>query len=407
MSLGYRYMYRFINLLIILFCFSSLYSEEQPSSYDSAIHSINSFSLDFYEALRDQSGSLFVSPYSVFDVLAMTSAGAEGETREQMHKLLHLSDQEEELKNIAQLTNILQSPNLRLADSLWVEASLPLLFPFRQLLTQDFGAVIYQVDFIHKLAKAQSSINQWVAKQTYGKIKNLLTTGDLKSSTRLVLVSAIYMQAAWMHPFESSLTSNALFHKDAHNSIELPFMHQTKTFPYADFNSFSVIELPYRNSNGSKEHKKDGQMLVMHILLPHAIGELDVIEKQLSMELLTAIGQKLEVRNVDVRIPKMNLAGSYDLREILEKMGLTDAFNTYADFSGIAGTRELALDKVIHKTFMNTDEKGTEAAAATAVTVNLTALPPQQLTTFYADHPFLFMISDKKTKTILFMGRML
>lgn len=244
-------MCRIFALFFSLFSLSiaPAYGKEQQLS--SAANANNVFALDLYSRLSSGPESLFFSPYSIADALTMVYAGSAGNTRLQMEKVLHLSA-DEGTKQRSSLSKSLQSPHLKLANSIWIQSGIPLLPQFQETLSKDFNAITQRTDFIHKPEEAQFSINQWVARHTQNRIQDLLESGVIKSTTRIILVSAIYMQADWLHPFKTDLTKHAPFYTSTQESDLRPFMEQTTFFPYAKFDTFSALELPYREDSKKK-----------------------------------------------------------------------------------------------------------------------------------------------------------
>ena len=365
----------------------------------------NRFAFDLYKHIGQLDGNLFFSPYSISTALSMTSSGAKGETANQM---LHvLNSQIGALPLLADLNNQLTHvqapgnpvPQLLIANAIWVQKGFPLLPAFSNSMRNDFMAGIEYLDFANDASQASNTINKWVENQTRGKIAHLFSPQDLSKNTRLVLTSAIYMKAQWLHLFEETMTTKKpFFQKQASSPVDM--MNTTASFPlYVDRN-FAAIELPYANQT------PEGPRLNMVIILPKDRNGLAQIEKDLALGRWSSWLGQMKMRLVDLSLPKFKIEQRTELTELLEVMGMKLAFTPQANFSGISGHPDLYISKVIHQTFINVDEKGTEAAVATGVVMNLTSFHEEDLPyAFVADHPFWFAIYDSSTKAIIFMGR--
>lgn len=371
------------------------------------------FALDLYHALAEGSEeNLFFSPYSISLALAMTYAGARGETAAQMAQALHFTLPQERLHSAFQvLSSALakegeEAPSLegrpfklRVANALWAQEGHPFLPTFLDLLAENYGARLERVDFITDPEKARLAINAWVKEKTEGKIPELLEPRDVNRFTRLVLTNAIYFNAAWHYPFDEKLTSPAPFHLLHGSQVLVPMMHRTEFFAYAEGPDYQAVELPYRGRDGSPS------TFSMVILLPKP-GQFPAFEGAFSSEKLRSILGQLGPKNVALALPKFRFRAKFRLREALCALGMPLAFSPQADFSGMDGARDLYIDNVIHEAFVAVDEAGTEAAAATAVVVRITAAPfaPVEMR---VDRPFLFLIREKETGAILFLGRVM
>ena len=359
------------------------------------------FATELYGALRANSGNLFFSPSSISTALAMTYAGAGGKTAEEMAHTLHFTlpqpslppayaALETELKTIQQKGRI----TLEEANSLWPQEGYPLLPDFLSICQKDYSSPIHHVDFAGNTEGARTTINDWVSDKTHGKITELLNPGILDKLTRLVLVNAIYFKGKWASPFNVTLTKEEAFHLSSEKTVPAPLMRKTHEFRYAEFPDLQVLELPYA-----------GDDLSMLILLPRANDGLTALESTVTPQNLTSWTSQLRPRMVDLVLPKFKITESFSLKNTLESLGMPTAFGPGADFSGMDGKTILYIGAVEHKAFVEVNEEGTEAAAATAVVMNLmsvAAAPPR----FRADHPFLFLIRENHTGSILFLGRM-
>ena len=358
------------------------------------------FALELYRALGTTSGNLFSSPYSISTALAMTYAGARGNTATQMARALHfLLEQEMLHSSFAALQarlNQLESTHdiqLKIANTLFPHKRYAFLEEFLTLTKQFYGARITPLDYANPEA-ARQTINTWVEDKTESKIKDLIPPRILDDLTRLVLVNAIYFKGNWANPFYENITSEAPFWIASDRHVDARMMSQKDTFKYFEDANLQVLELPYI-----------GNDLSMLILLPREIGGLEKLETRLTRETLDRWINNLRMREVIVCLPRFEMTFPFRLDDTLQTLGLVDAFDmNKANFSGMDGSRELYIGAVLHKAFVAVDEKGTEAAAATAVIMQLRAMtiPP----TFRADHPFVFLIRENSTGSILFLGRM-
>lgn len=365
----------------------------------------NRFALDLLARL-DKTDNLFFSPASISTALAMTYAGARGQTAEQMAKVLHFHLDANRLHPaFAALLWEMQGEGkqrgyrLNIANALWGHKDTHFLQDFLQQTNDNYGAALQQVDF-GKAEDARRQINAWIAQQTADKITDLLQPGDVTPMTRLVLTNAIYFKGDWLHAFKAEGTYNQPFHLTPAKEEPVSMMHQTSTFRhFTDAEkSFQVLEMPYKDSE-----------LSMIVLLPAQVDGLAQFEKKLDADSLTKWLQQMESTKVEVTLPKFKTSRRLELSDRLKAMGMTAAFNeAEADFTGMTTDKPpLYLSAVIHEAWVDVNEKGTEAAAATAVVGRAAAAPPKDRPiVFRADHPFLFLIRDTRSGSILFLGRM-
>ncbi len=359
------------------------------------------FAFGLYEKLKEVEGNLFFSPYSISTALAMTYAGARGNTEKQMGTALHFTlDQkrfhpafaclEAQLKAVQEKGDI----ELNIANALWAQEDYVFLREFLDLIQSNYGTVLNHVDFKRACEAARKKINAWVEQKTKDKIKDLIKPGVLNALTRLVLTNAIYFKGRWESQFKKSRTKESPFWLSIDKSVEVPMMTQKRQFRYMESDSLQILELPYV-----------GDDLAMIVLLPRKVDGLAQLEADLSVENLNMWIGHLRKREVSVFLPKFKMTSQFRLSETLASMGMPDAFGGNADFSGIDGTKDLFISAVIHKAFVDVNEEGTEAAAATAAVISLTSAPSTPPPTFRADHPFVFLIRDNHSGSILFVGR--
>jgi serine protease inhibitor len=365
----------------------------------------NQFALDLYAKLRGADGNLFFSPYSISTALAMTRAGARGETAAEMDQTLHFTLPGEQLQQAfgalvkevnGDPTDAKRGYQLSTANALWGQKGFGFKADFLKLVNNNYGAGLNEVDFKNATEQARGVINAWVEKETHDKIQDLLHQGDLTPDTRLVLTNAIYFKGDWASPFQKEQTKQEPFHLSADRKADAPLMHQTEEYGYLDGRSFHALELPYSGKN-----------LTMVVLLPKKVDGLADFEKDFTADKLAAWIGKLRKQKVIVALPKFKTTQRISLAPTLSEMGMKQAFTAGADFSGMGGDPgDLGLSDVIHKAFIDVNEEGTEAAAATAVIVAGTAAVRVEPTpVFRADHPFVFLIRDTRSDSILFLGR--
>jgi serpin B len=365
----------------------------------------SAFTFDLYQRMREeQDGNLFYSPYSISLALAMTYAGARGETEQQMAATMHYTLPQERLHpafNALDTTLASYGDDededafqLNVANAIWGQEGYEFLPTFLDTLAENYGAGLRTVDFVNETEAARQTINDWVSDQTEEKIQDLIPKGMLNSMARLVLTNAIYFNGKWVLPFEKSNTHDEPFTLLDGSTVSVPMMSQVESFKYAEGNGYQAVELPYRDSNVS-----------MLFILPEA-GRFEEMEGAFSAEFVTAITESLTSQQVRLFAPKFTFESEFNLSETLIQMGMPAAFGN-ADFSGMTGNRDLFISDVLHKAFVAVDEEGTEAAAATAVTMVETARMIEDAILMKLDRPFLFMIRDNDTGTILFIGRVL
>jgi serpin B len=368
------------------------------------------FAIDLYEAIAKQPGSagqsLFFSPYSVSIALAMTHAGARGTTAAQIASALHFSLPPErlhpafdwldlELAGRGKTATQTGVPfRLHVANSLWGERTMRFEAPFLDTLAVGYGAGVQLVDFIGEPDGARVAINGWVSDRTESKIRDLLGEGTIDSLTRFVIVNAIYFSAAWATPFDPKNTRDATFHRLDGGTATASMMSAVAEMPYAEGEGWQAVAIPY-----------DGRELSMLVILP-AEGAFGAFESKLDADGLASITGALGATQVTLALPKFQQRpDAVSLRDRLKDLGMTDPFEPdRADLSGVTTSVPLYITDVVHKAFVSVDEKGTEAAAATAVISGTTSIPTKKANVV-VDRPFLFAIRDDATGTLLFLGR--
>lgn len=361
----------------------------------------NQFAVQLYQQLsKNSEQNLFFSPYSIFTAFAMTYAGARGETARQMENVLCFPQTEEALHQLVALLKASLEKNavsgkfaLNVANALWPAETLSLLPAFLETTKKYYSASVYPLNFGDS-QEACNKINHWVEEKTQHKIKELLTPDVVNPATQLVLTNAIYFKGAWKVPFDPENTYPAPFWVTSEKSVEVPTMHLKNTkIPYMENDILQMIELPYA-----------GDAVSMMILLPRPQKNWNAFEQSIQPESLKKWKEALHATKIPIALPKFKMTLRFSLADTLVQMGMTDAFlGGKANFSGIDGGHSLFISAVIHQAFVEVNEEGTEAAAATAITMEKSAA----LKNFNANRPFLFLIQETKTGNILFLGRMM
>jgi len=376
-------------------------SEDVTSSVTTKalVKSNTAFASDLYGEISAGDDNVFFSPYSISSALAMTYAGAKKGTATAMKGALHFpsGNVHPAFKNLAGELAKRNSDTFQLnvANSLWGEKTQHFETAFTKLLDTDYGAGLEQADFKNKADAERTRINGWVEDKTNDKIKDLLPQGILKSDTKLVLVNAIYFKAAWANPFLAANTKKEPFTTMGGQKVSVDMMFEHKHMQYAGDAGYDAIALPYKGGD------------VELVAIAPKAGKLDSFEKGLDEKTIDDIRGKMDDAEVNLKLPKFKIAGSsIKLKDQLTKLGMGVAFTDDADLSGITGKSDTKISDVVHKAFIDLDEKGTEAAAATAVIViGKTAVMPHPTIDVTFDRPFVFVIRDVPTGTILFMGR--
>ncbi|HEY7152580.1 MAG TPA: serpin family protein [Gemmataceae bacterium] len=387
-----------------------------PQEGASVVAANNQFAFDLYSQLGGREGNLFFSPYSISKALAMAYAGARGDTEREMAGVLHFTlGQQKQHQAFLEMRKLLNRnhpamtgkrsprkpvPQLWLSANLWGQRGYGFQKSYLKLLHECYGADLQEVDFAAS-EQARQTINRWVANQTNHKIQDLLAPNAINVNTRLVLASAIYFKGDWASPFAKSATRPETFRIDARKQMQTPMMHRTEEFGYFENEQMQGLRMAYA-----------GEDLAMLVLLPKEIEGLAALEKTLTAEKLKSWLGELRTQKVEVTLPKFRLTGEFALEDTLTALGMRKALSPgEADFSGMNGGREpLFISTVTHKAFVEVNEEGTEAAAATAVGMEALSAPPMSpppVPVFRADHPFQFAICDVKTGLILFLGRVM
>lgn len=387
---------------------SSMTISAIPGSVTNVVDANNRFALTLYAHLADEpahrNDNLFFSPFSISSALAITWEGARGTTAEEIRSVFHFPEDQSVLRSgfpevIASMNSRTNAYTLRTANALWAEKTYPFLPDYISTADRYYSAKTTNLDFIHHPEESRVTINQWVEDQTLDRIKDLIPQGEINANTALVITNAIYFKGNWVKQFDPAQTREADFLTGDGSLVRVPMMQRTDDaaiFRYTETDSFQVLEMPYESGNGTE--------LSMLIILPVG-NDVEGITRSLDIRTLQEIRQSLAFKLVRVYVPKFTMETKYFLARTLSAMGMPTAFTPGADFSGMDGSRDLFITNVIHQAFVEVNEEGTEAAAATAVIMGKGVAMVDDVPVFRADHPFIFFIQEKETGNILFMGR--
>lgn len=365
----------------------------------------NKFAWEMYSEISEEGENLLFSPYSISTALSMTYEGAKGDTAEEIKEVLGIPEKDDVRQPaIAAIYNRLnpEEPEYEwgVANSVWIEEEYEALSEFIDTLERFYVAKAENLDFQSEPEASRVEINEWVKEKTNDLIEELFVEGSITVDTRLVIANAIHFKGEWMTGFEEEYTKEEEFHIDEENVVEVPMMQGEEEYGYYENDEVQILEMDYK-----------GEELSMLFFLPKD-KNLHSLEEDISLEEIDEWREEIEERKVSVYLPKFEMDTSYDLEEYLQNLGITSAFSKEADFTGMheEGEEELMIDDIVHDAFLSVDEEGTEAAAATGVEfqpVSADMEDEEELPIFRADHPFLFLLQEKESGHILFLGRMI
>lgn len=376
----------------------------QPAAASQSAARANAdFGIHLYKRLtgeREAGENVFVSPISVAGAIGPVAAGARGETRTAIDAAMRFAAGEQLHAALGGLLKELERTRegvtLSIANALWVKQGLKLNPAFERIARTNYDAQVAAVDFENAPKAAEERINQWVKEETRGRIGGVVSADDFSRYTRLVITNAVYLLGDWAKPFSPSATQEQPFFGTSGGMRQIALMHDRDEYRYFETETFQAIDLPYRDLK-----------LSMSVFLPKDRAGLGAFEAELSDgklgEWLTRLDGK-SPETVELYLPKLKIGGTYDLIPSLRAMGMGIAFTEQADLRGVAD-QPLSISKIVQKTFLRMDEKGTEAAAVTGMTVTVTGMRISKPPVFRADHPFFLVIRDKGSETILFLGR--
>ena len=369
----------------------------------------NRFAFDLYSRLARNSrlagSNIFFSPFSISSALAITYEGANGKTANEIRSVFYFpADNTQRREGFtglnAGINRVDTAYSLHTANAMWAEKTHPFLAEYTTTAERYYGANTTNLDFKNQPEESRITINQWVENETENRIRNLVPAGAIDTVTKLVITNAIYFKGSWVKEFDKNKTVNTAFTTGSGNTVQVPMMQRTDekaVYRYAETGDLQILSMPYEHAGGRE--------LSMIVLLPKG-NNLTAAEESMSADRLSALSQTATSRRVMVYFPKIKLETEYHLPETLAAMGMPTAFSGAADFSGMDGTQDLYINDVIHKTYLDVNEEGTEAAAATAVILRGKGMAREEpVPIFRADHPFVFLIEDTETGNILFMGR--
>lgn len=383
-------MRKFFVVLLSILTLNSLFSQNTKR----IVLDNNKFAFRLFYELQSKH-NLFFSPFSISSALAMTYAGANANTKTEMSSTLCFNQPIDSMNqgflNILKtlISDSTSTLRIKIANSLWAQNKFHFLDSYFSMVKNYYLAESKNIDFAD--ASSENVINKWVEQKTNSKIKDLLPDKSIDANTKLILVNAIYFYGEWSHKFNENATKKEAFYLNSKDSVSAYFMNSKESLNYFEDSKFQIVELPYSSENIS-----------MFIFLPVNIKSFkhDFTNNYYSKAMSSLMPYK-----VSLSLPKFKMVSSFDLSYILKKIGMPQAFTSAADFSGMTGNKELLLSKVLHKTFIEVTENGTEATAATAVTMKVTSTAPSPVKTMKVNRPFAFIIRDNKTESILFMGQ--
>ncbi len=363
------------------------------------------FTYSLFRQLNSENENLFFSPYSISTALGMTYEGARGRTAEEMKNVLHLNaDSVKRRANAKSLFTEINRENLpyklSTANALWAASDFVMRPSFKSTIANYYGGGVTNLDFVHQSEASRKTINSWVEERTNNRIKNLIPSGAITPLTRLVLTNAIYFKGAWLKQFNKDDTRESAFTTSTGATQQVKMMAKTDekaVYNYYADHTFQMIELPYAGNDLSMIVLLPKQDKMKYLTTPDFLNQISQLELQMKQQ------------RVNVFLPKFKFDTKYMLSSTLSKMGMPTAFDDGANFSGMSANESLKISEVIHQAFVEVNEEGTEAAAATAVVMVVTDCihsTRDEIPEFRADHPFLFLIKQKSTGEVLFMGRM-
>ena len=384
------------NLLTFILCILFIKTISAQNSSE-ITQSNNKFTFDIYQELKNSQTNLVFSPHSISSALSMVYIGAKDNTAEEIRDVFYLNPNIQEFSKSYQQLNLTEQSNknekyLYNANSLWIQQGLKLKTSFLDANKKYFSASLNQTDFINKTEESRLKINKWVSKNTKNRINDLLPASSIDRSTRLVLVNAIYFKSSWKYQFNEKNNYTDYFQAEKNNCIEVEYMKNKMVTSHYQDRYAQVIEIPYETKEVS-----------LLIILPNSFRKLRRLEKKLDYEYYNHILQNKERKSIHLSLPKFDIESTFELKNVLQELGVKSAFSDAADFSGMSNEK-LYISSIAHKANITANEKGTEAAAATAVmmrkmSVNLESIDLE------VDKPFIFILKNNQTNHIYFIGK--
>lgn len=381
-------------------------SNSKRNSMATLIESNNRFALELYRQLKGRRGNLFFSPYSISTLFAALASGAKENTLLEMQKVLHFSPTLApfvgEMSQVLKGSEGKNAVQLIMANAIWLQEGASLLPTYQSPLSKNYPVNVERVNFEAGPIEVVGVINQWVAKQTKGKINQILMASDISAQTRLVLTSAAYLRGPWAYLFDLKQTKKAPFYVSKAHSLQVEMMNRTGLYPLLVQDHFSMVQMPYFVASPKGPH------LAMFVLLPEASDGLETIERMLTLENWSGWVNKMQMRSVALSLPKFRVDNRVDLNQALIELGMIEAFSPKANFSGMTNHKDIFLGKAIHKTFIRVDERGTETAAVMREPTNAISVKEgEEPYSFTVNRAFIFLIADTATNSILFIGRII
>jgi len=390
-----------LSIFVLLFpgmmIFNNLYSE----NFNSFIKGNNQFAIDLYKQMSRSNENIFFSPISISNAFAMLYAGTDGKTKKEIKQVFHFTPEKELHSYFSELIRKLKNVSgceLNIANALWVQKGYEFKKEFLNIAKKFYDGVVKELNFKTSPEESRKKINRWVEQKTKGKIKELIEKGSISSLTRLILTNAIYFNGEWCHQFNKKLTKEMPFYQINGNEKQVPMMQfeDFKEFNYFEDTIVQVLEMKYK-----------GEKISMIIVLPKNKDGIKNVEEVLNIDILNNWLESMRLTKVDVYFPKFKMERAYTLTENLRGLGISSLFGPEANLSGITGERDLFINEIFHKSYIDVNETGTEATAATGVGFPESIPMKEKPKIFKADHPFIFLIYDKETRAILFFGRVL
>lgn len=383
-------------------CVSNMaYANQKANASQNIVDRNTRFAFDLYKSQKKDGENTIFSPFSISTAFALIYAGAHGNTAQQFADIFSfpldktkLHDAFRELLSQVDTDTGTGETVLRAANGLWIQTDYDFRQDFISVATKSYRTTIEQVDFRSQSTQVLNQINTWVARQTNNKITKLLNPESIDALTRLVLANAIYFKGQWKNQFDAKATTPADFWVTEEESVEVPMMRHRGQFGYVENGLVHILVMPYT-----------GKKVSFVVLLPKRRQDLAKLEQSLDVENLKKWLQDVRTVDVLIHMPRFRITTKIDLVSVLGSMGITEPFGDKADFSGINGTRDLYISSASHQALLEVDEKGSEAAAATGITIGVRSLKP--IPEVRLDRPFLFLIRENASNTILFMGRLI
>ncbi len=370
------------------------------AQHNELVHSINKYSLNLYQQTTETKENLFISPFSTYWALLAAYEGAEGKTKTECKDLLYLNHDTAASDFYAYAQKLINSKNqidiFSISNAIWMDQHFQVKETFKKRVTENYATKLQTLDFAKKIASSRT-INSWVSENTNNKIKMIISPEDINRDTKLIIANAIYFNAEWGKKFDNNLTKQEAFYTINKTTEMIDFMHSKESLKYYENNDLQFIIKPYTKSVDKS----------FCIILPKEKYGISCVENKIDGALLDTLFDNCFPSEIELAMPKYKLEKDYSLVQPLKEMGLHTAFSPQANFSSLSSQKPLFISNIKHKTFIAIDEERTEAAAATSIKISTTSIknPLTKPIPFIADHPYIFMIIDNETKTILFMGR--